>query len=481
MEHPQTFGELKKTSYLSRSVKEEMRENLIDQIKKDQTFAADILGYENTVLPQIRSAILAKHDFILLGLRGQGKSRLLKRLINLLDEYVPYVKGSPIYEDPFAPILNVTKERIKHEGDALEIEWLHRSERFTEKLATPDVSISDLIGDIDPIKASNEQKSLSDPTVIDFGLIPKAHRGIFAINELADLQPRIQVSLFNLMEEKTVQIKGFSEPFHLDLALVYSANPEDYTARGSIITPLKDRIDSQIITHYPLTRELGIHIIKQEVSSVFRENYFNLIPDLMFQLVEQITIEARKSDLIDQSSGVSARLSISAMENIIAFAEHRSILNNEHFNIRITDLYAAIPAITGKIELMYEGEQEGIITIAENLIGLSVRTLFEEMFPINNENSAFFKDVEQIKEWFITHKLEIEDHISNHAFLEQLRCVDHLETLTKHHFEEMFSTERYLASGMQFILEGLVMTTHLSKFRSTGKLSYLDMMGGILG
>lgn len=474
-----TLGELKKSPYKSKSIKQEMRDNLITFIKSGKSFSPEILGYDDSVFPQLQNAVLARHDFILLGLRGQGKSKLIKSLVNLLDEYIPVVSGSPLNEDPFEPILKRTKRLIEEKGDYTPISWMHRSERFSEKLATPDVSISDLIGDIDPIKASVEKLNFSDPDVIDFGLIPKANRCIFAINELADLQPRIQVGLFNMMEEKSIQIKGFPIQFSLDSCLVYTANPEDYTARGSIITPLKDRIDSQIITHYPVTRLLGIDIIKQEVNSFYVSEYFDQIPKLIFEIVEQIAIEARKSDIVDQASGVSARLSISAMENIIAFAEQRSFKNNDLFNIRMTDLYAAVPAITGKIELLYEGEQEGVITIAENLIAKSVRTLFEEYVPIEKEESDFYQEVDALKSWFINHKLEINDQTTNIEFLASFRSVNSLEELTKKYLEEMFATERLLALGMQFILEGLVMTSHLSKFRSTGMLSYADMMGGM--
>ena len=474
-----TLGDLRKTDYKSKPIKQEMRDNLIGFIKSGKSFSPEVLGYDDSVFPQLQNAVLARHDFILLGLRGQGKSKLIKSLVNLLDEYIPVVEGSPLNEDPYVPILKRTKRLIDEKGDDTPVSWMHRSERFSEKLATPDVSISDLIGDIDPIKASIEKLSFSDPDVIDFGLIPKANRCIFAINELADLQPRIQVGLFNIMEEKSVQIKGFPVQFPLDSCLVYTANPEDYTARGSIITPLKDRIDSQIITHYPITRSLGIDIVKQEVNSFYVSEYFHQIPKLVFELIEQIAIEARHSDLVDQASGVSARLSISAMENVIAFAEQRALKNDELFNIRVTDLYAAVPAITGKIELLYEGEQEGVITIAENLISRAVRTLFEEYLPIEKEDSDFYQEVEALKSWFINHKLEINDTTTNEEFLEAFRSVNSLEKLTKKHLEEMFSTERLLAFGMQFILEGLVMTSHLSKFRSTGMLSYADMMGGM--
>ncbi|MCB0280148.1 MAG: magnesium chelatase [Calditrichaeota bacterium] len=469
-----TVGDLKRSGWKSKSVKEEMRDNLVHFLKDKKSFAPHILGYQDTVFPQIHHAILAKHDFILLGLRGQGKSKLLKSLVALLDEYIPYISGSLIHEDPFMPLLSKSIERVEMEGDELPIDWLHRSQRFSEKLATPDVSMADLIGDIDPIKAANQGLNLDNPEILDFGLVPKANRCIFAINELADLQSRIQVGLFNIMEEKQIQIKGFPIQFKLDTVLVYSANPEDYTARGSIITPLKDRIDSQIITHYPINRKLGIDIVKQEMDAALKAKYSALIPDYIFEIVEQIAIEARKSEYIDQSSGVSARLSISSIENIICSAESRSIRNNEEFNIRISDLYAAIPSITGKVELLYEGEQEGSQKISEGLIGLAIQRVFNEYFTPEDEKGDLNKDYQDIKDWFSDKKISIDDQFNNAEYCKELEQIKALQKIAKQVFSKL--TPIQLASVMHLVLEGLVMTNHLSKFKTRGINSYTDMM-----
>jgi magnesium chelatase subunit I len=471
-----TLAGLREINYKELSVKQEVRKNLIQFLNDKKSFAPDIIGYEDTVFPQIQNAILSQHDFILLGLRGQGKSRILKSLSNLLDDYIPIVKGSLLNESPFNPILKSTINKICKDGEKLEIEWLHKSERFSEKLATPDVSMADLIGDIDPIKAANLGLNLSDPDVIDFGLIPKSNRGIFAINELADLQSRIQVGLFNIMEEKAIQIKGFPIQFNLDMMLVYTANPEDYTARGSIITPLKDRIDSQIITHYPLKRDTGIQIIKQEVNSNYKEMFLSKIPGIVFSLVEEIAIQARKSDFIDQKSGVSARLSISAMENIIAAAERRSILNDENFSIRLGDLYAAVPAITGKIELLYEGEQEGSSNIADGLIGLAIQSVFKEYIKNQDESNLF----EPIKEWFSDNKLYIDDIMTNDIYQKSFSKIPNLSKLAEMHFPN-YKQKSIIAFLMQFILESMVMNNHLSKFKLKYGIEYSDMMESLFG
>ena len=472
-----TLGDLKANGYISKSIKEEMRQNLLSMVKDGKSFAPSLIGYEDTVFPQIHHAILAYHDFILLGLRGQGKSMILKNLVNLLDEKIPMISGSPIHEDPLNPILISTKEKITELGDDLPISWLSREQRFSEKLATPDVSMSDLIGDIDPIKAANLGLELNNPDVIDFGLIPKANRCIFAINELADLQPRIQVGLFNIMEEKNIQIKGFPIQFDLDVALVYTANPEDYTARGTIITPLKDRINSQIITHYPLSRKIGMSITRQEVNDVYRE-YLNQIPEYLLELVEQIAIEARKSDVIDQSSGVSARLSISALENVIASAELRSVKHNEEFNIRISDVYAAVSAITGKIELLYEGEQEGVISIANHLIGKAILTMFDQYLKnFDSKNVEEEGPIDHIKNWFQTKKLSVDTNIKNSEYHEKLNSVKHLTELATSTFPKLKNEQ--LDTASHFIIEGLVMKNYLSKFTLNDRMHYSDMMDSL--
>ena len=348
-----TLADLKATGYRSRSVKEELRENLISQLKNKEVGFEGIIGYEETVIPDLQTAILSKHNILLLGLRGQAKTRIARLMINLLDEYVPYIEGSELFEDPLNPISWYGRNEIETKGDATAIRWLHRSDRYTEKLATPDVTVADLIGDMDPIKAATMKLTYSDERVIHYGLIPRAHRGIFVINELPDLQARIQVALFNILQEKDIQIRGFKLRLPLDIQFVFTANPEDYTNRGAIVTPLKDRIESQILTHYPRTVEVSRKITQQE-ASLTKEQTANIEADgLVKDLVEQIAFEARNSEYIDKKSGVSARLTISAFENLISNAERRMLINGEKNTVvRISDFLGVIPAITGKIELV---------------------------------------------------------------------------------------------------------------------------------
>jgi len=378
----QHLGELKKSGYTSRSVKEELRANLIARIQAKQPLFEGIHGYEHTVVPALERAILAGHSINLLGLRGQAKTRMARSLVQLLDEWMPIVEGSEINDDPLAPISRYAKDQIAIHGDRTPIAWVHRDDRYTEKLATPDVTVADLIGDSDPIKAANLKLDYSDERVIHFGLIPRSHRGIFVINELPDLQPRIQVALFNILQEGDVQIRGFKLRLPLDIQFVFTANPEDYTNRGAIITPLKDRIQSQILTHYPPTIELGMKITAQEVRSPKEQSTRVRVPDLVRVLIERIALEARESEFVDRKSGVSARLTISALESVISAAELRALKTGEERTVvRIGDLQAVVPAITGKIELVYEGEQEGPEKVAHHLLGLAVRNVFNELFP----------------------------------------------------------------------------------------------------
>lgn len=379
---PTTLGELKKSGYVPRTIKEELRANLIARIRADQPLFEGIHGYEDTVVPALERAILAGHSINLLGLRGQAKTRMARSLVQLLDEWIPVVEGSEINDDPLSPISRHGKDLVARHGDATLITWLHRDERYTEKLATPDVTVADLIGDSDPIKAANLKLDYSDERVIHFGLIPRSHRGIFVINELPDLQPRIQVALFNILQEGDVQIRGFKLRLPLDIQFVFTANPEDYTNRGAIITPLKDRIQSQILTHYPPTIELGMRITQQEVRTPREQALRVRVPDLIRVLVERIALEARDSEFVDRKSGVSARLTISALESVISAAERRALRNGEERTVvRIGDLQAVIPAITGKIELVYEGEQEGPEKVANHLLGLAIRNVFVGLFP----------------------------------------------------------------------------------------------------
>ncbi|HEY3279660.1 MAG TPA: magnesium chelatase [Gemmatimonadales bacterium] len=382
MNQPTTLGELKQTEWASparrrRTVKEEMRENLICLLENGSPLFPGIVGYEETVIPQLVNAVLSRHNFILLGLRGQAKSRILRQLVSLLDEEVPIVAGSEVNDDPFRPISKYGREQIAERGDATPVAWLPRDSRFVEKLATPDVTIADIIGDVDPIKAARGGHLLSDELTMHFGLLPRSHRGIFAINELPDLAGKVQVGLFNIMQEGDVQIKGYPVRLNLDVALVFTANPEDYTARGKIITPLKDRIGSEIVTHYPVTVELGTAITRQE-AWVERDGRPVRVPDFMEELIERIAFEAREDKRVDRRSGVSQRLPISVMDNVVSNAERRTIATKERATVpRVSDVYAALPAITGKLELEYEGELQGAETIAKDLIRRAAGKTFE--------------------------------------------------------------------------------------------------------
>src|SRR5450755_760554 len=383
-----TLGELKKSGYKHRSVKEEVRENLLKKLQKKENSFPGIVGYEDSVIPDTERALLSRHNILFLGLRGQAKTRMARQMIKLLDEFIPFVSGSEINDDPFAPISKFSRELIRQKGDDTPISWLHRDDRYSEKLATPDVSVADLIGDIDPIKAANMRLNFADEEVIHFGIIPKSNRGIFVINEIPDLQARIQVSLFNILEEGDIQIRGFKLRMPLDILFVFTANPEDYTNRGSIVTPLKDRIESQILTHYPKTLETSLAITEQEAEVHADQKERVKISDLVKRLIEQVAFEARNNEYVDKKSGVSARLTIAAYENAVSAAERRGLLNNEkETQVWMSDLVGIIPSITGKIELVYEGEQEGPYQVAFNLLEKAFRTQFINYFP----NPELFK------------------------------------------------------------------------------------------
>jgi magnesium chelatase subunit I len=397
MHLPGTFGELKIGDFngqrvCRRSVKDEMRENLIDKLARGEAIFPGIVGYDDTVIPQIVNAILSRHNFILLGLRGQAKSRILRELVNLLDESIPAIAGCEINDNPYAPICKGCRQRLEELGDDTPITFVQRDARYVEKLATPDVTIADLIGDLDPIKAARGGHLLSDELTIHYGLLPRANRGIFAINELPDLASKVQVGLFNIMQEGDVQIKGYPIRMPLDVLLVFSANPEDYTARGKIITPLKDRIGSEIITHYPTTVDEGVEITTQE-AWLRRDGQNPGIPDFVMRTVEQIAFEARNDQRVDRRSGVSQRLPISVIENAMSNAERRRLMTSEKvFTVRISDIYAAIPSITGKLELEYEGEQRGAATVARELVRAAVGKTFEAYFG--------HLDCSQVVDWF---------------------------------------------------------------------------------
>ena len=382
MERARTLGELKASGYRAVSVKDEMRANLICKLKRREKLFPGIVGYDETVVPQLVNAILSRHNLILLGLRGQAKSRIIRQLTNLLDEYIPIIAGSEVNDDPFHPISAYGRQMVALHGDMTHIDWVNRDARFVEKLATPDVTIADIIGDVDPIKAAKGGHLLSDELTIHYGLLPRANRGIFAINELPDLAGKIQVGLFNIMQEGDVQIKGYPVRLPLDVMLVFSANPEDYTARGKIISPLKDRIGAEIMTHYPKEIGLGVEITRQEAWTT-RDGFNDrlLIPDFIRETIEQIAFEARDDQRIDKHSGVSQRLPISVMETVVSNAERRALLTGEERIVpRITDIYAAIPSMTGKMELEYEGEQIGAHRIAKDLIKRAAGEIFEGYF-----------------------------------------------------------------------------------------------------
>ena len=475
-----TLGELKESGWESISVREEIRKNLIHKIREGKELFPGILGYEKTVLPQIQHALLSRHDMILLGLRGQAKTRILRLLVNFLDEYIPIVKGSEINDDPLNPLSKYARELVEEQGDDTPIEWLHRSFRYGEKLATPDTTVADLIGDIDPIKAATKKLTLADQNVINFGLIPRTNRGIFVINELPDLQPRIQVALLNIMQERDIQIRGFNVRIPLDVSMAFSANPEDYTNRGNIITPLKDRIDSQIITHYPKEIGIGMNITRQEAWQERESGVKVNVPELYREIIEKAAFEARESEYVDQKSGVSTRMTITALEQVVSSAERRSILNNEkETTIRIADLYHMVPALTGKIELVYEGEQEGAINVAKHILGKAISKIFKAHFPDPQANSEDKKtSYKEIMDWFTDgNEINISDTLSNDDYEQALESVKGLKSLVKKHVNGQAKAEEYI--WMDFVLEALHQNSMLSKQDLDDQTLYTDMLGSM--
>lgn len=476
-----TLGELKSSGYSSQSIKDELRSNLIERLQSGEPSFEGIWGYENTVIPDLERAILSKHNINMLGLRGQAKTRLARQMVNLLDEYIPVVEGSELNDDPLKPISWHAKQLIAEKGDDTPITWLHRSDRYVEKLATPDVSVADLIGDVDPIKAVNEKLSYNDERVIHFGIIPRANRCIFVINEMPDLQARIQVALFNILQEGDVQIRGFKFRMKLDTQFVFTANPEDYTNRGSIVTPLKDRIGSQILTHYPKTIELAKKITKQEAKHTDNQLKLVEIPELLRDLVEQVVMEARDNEYVDHKSGVSARLSITALENLVSAAERRGLLNKEKkTTIRIGDLHGIIPSITGKIEMVYEGEQEGPYNVANILIGKAIRSLFERYLPVNDSRSDDSEDpFDKITEWFESgKKLDLEFNQSDKQFVAALNKVHGLGEIVDTYISDSGKMDKYV--WMEFVLYGLAEHSRLSRKFYEEKTSFSDLLGGYL-
>ncbi len=472
-----TLGKLKKSGYKSLSIKDELRQNLINSLKNTHNPFEGILGYDDTVIPDIQTAILSRHNIILLGLRGQAKTKIARLLINLLDEYIPIIEGSELNDDPLMPLSKYGREIIKSEGDNTKITWLHRSERYTEKLATPDVSVADLIGDVDPIKAASLKLPYSDERVIHFGLIPRSHRSIFVINELPDLQARIQVALFNMLQESDIQIRGFKIRLPLDIQFVFTANPEDYTNRGSIVTPLKDRIDSQILTHYPKTTELSKQITNQEATISPEQVEHVAVPEILKDLVEQIAFEARQSEYIDSKSGVSARLTISAYENLISTAERRRIINKDKNTVvRVSDLYGVIPAITGKVELVYEGEQEGPYKVANILIGKAIKTIFTKYFPTPDQlkKSKVESPYQKITNWFSKgNEVDLFNTLSNSEYEKLLLSVTGLKEVVNKFIK---NEDEFCLLYMEFLLHGLSEFSLLSKFRLERGLQFKDML-----
>lgn len=484
-----TLGQLKKSRYKSLTVKDEIRKNLVAQINKESPRFGGILGYENTVLKDTETALLSRHNILFLGLRGQAKTRIARQMVDLLDDYIPIIKGSEINDDPFAPISKFGREQVQAMGDETPIDWLPKEARYGEKLATPDVSVADLIGDIDPIKAANLRLSFSDEEVIHYGIIPRCNRSIFVINELPDLQARIQVALFNILQEGDIQIRGFKLRLPLDMLFVFTANPEDYTNRGSIVTPLKDRIESQILTHYPKDLDVALQITEQEAKILPEQQKIMEIPDLLKRIVEQIAFEARSSEYVDRKSGVSARLSISALENLVSSAERRLLINKEKQTmVWISDLMGIIPAITGKIELVYEGEQEGPFQVAIHLLEKAIRTQFLNYFPAPAKRTPTGKPSQEGKNinpyqkiisWFDKgNSIDLLVDMKDSERIELLYSVDGLYGFVKSRYPNL--EEKPSALLMEFILHGLAAYSLLSKKVIEGQISFNDLIGSMM-
>ncbi len=478
-----TFGELKKSGYVPKSVKEELRENLIQKLANKEAIFNQIHGYEDTVIPSLQRAILAKHNINFLGLRGQAKTKMARLMVHLLDEYMPIIKGSEINDNPFEPISFYGRQQLETLGVNMPIEWVHRNERYTEKLATPDVSIADLIGDVDPIKAANLKLNYSDEQVLHFGLIARANRGIFVINELPDLQARIQVALFNILQEGDIQIRGFKLRLPLDLQFVFTANPEDYTNRGSIITPLKDRIQSQIMTHYPKNIQLSKEITDQEVKLTAEQKEMVTVPAVLSDLLEQIAFEARKSEYVDAKSGVSARLTIAAYENMVSSAERRALINGEkHTVARVADLMNVVPAIIGKIEMVYEGEQEGAVNVAYSIVQAAIRTMITNYFPelkdLKKNKSEAVQLYQTVLNSFANNVIDIETDYSDKVYQEELTQIPGMQQLIDAKLPHLNKDEQLLM--MELLLHGFAEYSLLGRKRMDTKLRFNDLFQSML-
>ncbi len=476
-----TLGQLKSAGYTFKTIKEELRENLIAKLRKKENVFEGIWGYEETVIPDLERAILAGHDINLLGLRGQAKTRLARLMINLLDEYVPIIEGSELNDDPLHPISRFGRDKVQELGDNTPVSWLHRNDRYSEKLATPDVSIADLIGDVDPIKAATLKLPYSDDRVIHFGLIPRSHRCLFVINELPDLQARIQVALFNILQEGDIQIRGFKIRLPLDIQFVFTANPEDYTNRGSIVTPLKDRIDAQIITHYPKSMDVSKKITQQEAYVRDEQKSMVAVSEIAKDLIEQIAFEARKSEFVDAKSGVSARLTISAYESLVAAAERRALMNNEKkTNVRISDFVGVVPSVTGKVELVYEGQQEGPGIVAQNLVGKAIRSQFVNYFP---DPDKFRKQKDKspykkISNWFGDgNTIDLLNDMSDADYEKTLKSVPGLQDLIAEFHKGQDSSLKLFM--MEFALHGLAEYSLISKHTLTSGLQFKDLLSSM--
>jgi magnesium chelatase subunit I len=473
---PSRIGGLKAAGIVTRPVKQEVRENLLRRLSNGETLFPGIVGYERTVVPGIVNALLAQHDFILLGLRGQAKTRILRALTTLLDEEIPVVAGSELNDDPFRPTSARARRIVEEKGDDTPIEWLPREARYNEKLATPDVTIADLIGDVDPIKAATRRLTYADPEVIHFGIVPRTNRGIFAINELPDLAPRIQVGLLNILEERDIQIRGFPIRIPLDILMVFSANPEDYTSRGNIITPLKDRISSQILTHYPKDSATAVTITRQEAWRE-RKGPRVEIPEEVELLIEEIAFAARESDLVDQSSGVSARVPIAALELLVSNLERRALATGERpVYPRLVDVHMLLPAITGKVEMVYEGEQKGAEVVARALIGTAVKKRFTATFPGVGREVGSPEDkgpFAPIVAWFAAGgSVTLSDEQSFAEYETELARVPGLMKLVENHG----ATKQERAFAAEMILEALHQHLKLAREDLDSAVSYKEMV-----
>lgn len=477
-----TLKELKKSSYKPKSIQQEMADNLRRKITNREPLFEGIIGYENTVIPDVERAILSGHNINLLGLRGQAKTRIARQLTELLDPWIPTIEGSEINDDPINPISSLGKKIIEEMGDSTPLHWLSRDERFFEKLATPDVTVADLIGDIDPLKATQLKLSYADERVIHFGMIPRAHRCIFALNELPDLQARLQVSLFSILQEKEVQIRGFNIRLPLNVFFVFTANPEDYTNRGSIVTPLKDRIGTQVLTHYPLSIQISKRITLQEANIDKTKLEKIKVSPIALDLLEQIAVEARKSEYVDPKSGVSSRMSITAYENLISTAERRMLMNHEtNTQVRLTDFVGVIAAINGKVELVYEGEQIGIEKVAFNLLNQAVKTLFPRYFPaIKKIEKTESKDsYATLMEWILAdNELELLETDSDRKRQQLINAIPGLDEFFRTFCKVPYQNDFLFLS--EFLFWGLSEHGKISRYRILSGFRFQDSIGSFI-